>query len=300
MTSIQRVIKYCAMGFAIALMVGILTGITAIISGIDKGVNWDGETTYINFTKEFEDIDSLDLTNYSGKMFIQVGSVNKVTVHAKNVPDTTVVKVRNNNTLYVNDETTRIWFFDLHFWEDEEENSQITIILPIDFVAKKATLDNNSGDMEVRGLYAKDLELSGGSGHIMASNISADQFDISAGSGELQLDRVQLNKGEIDSGSGLFQLTNSSISDVDIDTGSGEFFFDGLISGDNNLDGGSGSISLNIKNFADMYNLDLDAGSGGIYINGEKVDREKIKHKGAENKLEVDGGSGKITIQFTE
>lgn len=289
------------MALAITLIVSILTVITTIVSGIDKGINWDGKIDYININHEFDDVQNLDITNYSGKMFIQVGNVEKIQVKAENVPDTTVIKMVDNETLYIDDTGSNTWFFNFSFLDnDRREESQITVTFPIDFKAKEVQLDNNSGKMELKGIYTDRLVISGGSGNIIGSNLKAEHVDLCLNSGDFELDNVYLRNGNIDGGSGAMLMTNSTLDNIEFDLGSGDLHIEGSLTGKNELNGGSGGILVNLTDSLDNYQLKLDAGSGDIWINGERRNDEDIKNKDAENTLKVESGSGKVNINFAE
>lgn len=301
MSPVQKVIKYCAMAFAITLIVSILTVITAIVSGIDKGINWDGKIEYIDINKEFTDVQNLDITNYSGKMFIQVGDVDKIQVKAEKVPDTTVVKMKDNDTLYIDDTGTSIWFFNFNFFDsDYRDKSQITVTLPLDFIAKEVQLDNNSGKIELKGVDTDRLLISGGSGNIIGSNLKAEHVDLCLNSGAFELDNVDFNDGDIDGGSGAMLMTNSLLESIEFDLGSGALHLEGSLTGKSEISGGSGRVLLNLIDPIDNYELELDEGSGGIWVNGEREDDEDIRNKDADNELKVKGGSGKVNINFAE
>ena len=295
----QKVIKYFAMAFAISLIVVILTGITTAINGISMGSGWISDVNYIDFTLEYDEVNNLDITNYSGDLYIRDGNVAKVTVMAKKVPDTTVVEIKGGKTLTVKNDDGVKWF--LHFIGSEyNEESEIVIIVPQGFTVEKAVFDNHSGKMELRGITASELEISGGSGDIIGSDLSAQKTDIETGSGRLEFDDVSLKNGNFDSGSGSVKLTDAELANMKFEPGSGSLSVEGSLTGDNRIEGHSGNITFELSNRLDSYELKLSAGSGNIWINGEKRNNKDYHGENAENELIIKSGSGKVVVNFTE
>lgn len=299
MSPAQKVIKYFSMAFAIALMVGILTGIAAAVSGISMGAHWDEDANYIDLTLEFDEVNNLDINNYSGNLYIRPGDVSKVTVIATNIPDTTTIETKGNQTLTIENDDGIFGLFSI-VGITHEERSEIVIVVPEGFSVDKAKFDNHSGNMKLSGIRTEKLEISGGSGSITGSNLSASKTDISVGSGQLELSYVSLRNGELDGGSGSIRITDSDLANIDFTPGSGSLNVEGSLTGENSIDGHSGSITFELSNRMESYDLKLDAGSGGIWINGEKRNDEDYYGKDAKNIIKIESGSGKVVINFTE
>jgi DUF4097 and DUF4098 domain-containing protein YvlB len=301
MSQAQKVIKYFAFAFAVSLIVTILSSVFFVIMGISENSNlFSGDMNYIDFTKEFEDVKSLEISNYSGKIYVQPGEVDKIIVEAKKVPESFIAEVTNQKTLVVEDHNQGdfaflFWIFDSI---DEEEEMKITITLPKEIFFEEVEFDNGSGTMELTGVHANDFCLDGGSGNIIVSDISANNTEITTGSGDLELENVNLSDGEIKTGSGSARILNSIFSEVNIETGSGSLSFNGFLSGETDIDGGSGDLIVEVTDDLDNYDLRLNSGSGGIYVNGDKRDDEDIRNKTAVNQLTIKGGSGKVTLDF--
>lgn len=302
MSPTQKVIKYVAMAFAVGLMVTILSSILLVVTGISQSNHlFASETDYIDFTKEFPEVQNLDISNYSGKIYVQAGNVDQIIVEAKNVPENLTAKITKDDTLLIEDPNHdnflfSIWFLNTH----NDEDSKITIIIPMEIYFETVKVDNGSESMELSGFQSKIFYLDGGSGSVIVSDVSSEEADISAGSGALTMDNVSIKTGDFKSRSGAVRITNSRFINTEFETGSGAFSFSGELTGENIINSNSGAIFLELKDRIDKYNLDLDAGSGGVWVNGVKYDKEDIKNTAAENYLSVEGGSGKVTVNFMQ
>lgn len=301
MSPAQKVIKYFAFAFAVFLMVTILSSILLAVTSIgDSNYLFASEENYIDFTKEFEDVRNIDITNYSGDIYVQTGNVDKVIVDAKNVPDSYTAEMSSQNTLEVKDRKNRNFIFNLWFFENNEEETKITITLPQNCRYGKAEFDNGSGSMELSGFNTDSFQLDGGSGSIIVSNIGSDKIKINTGSGGIAIENVKFSDGNIKTGSGSVNITNSDLSQINFNTGSGSLNFEGSLIGECEIDGGSGGLAFELTDNIKDYELRLDAGSGGIWVNGDELDKKDIRNEEAINRLEIDGGSGEVTINFAE
>ena len=302
MSPTQKVIKYVAMAFAVGLMVTILSSILLVVTGVSQSNRlFASETNYIDFTKEFNDVENLDISNYSGKIYVQPGNVDQVIVEAKNVPESLKAEMTSEHTLLVEDDDQDNFLFSFWFFDAmDDEDTKVTIIIPNKIYFESVKFDNGSGAMEISGIKTKSFYFDGGSGGIIISDVSSEKAEISTGSGSLTMDNANLEKGYINSGSGAVRITNSAFSDTEFDTGSGALSFAGALMGDSTISSGSGAMLIELTDRIDNYDVELDPGTGGIWVNGEKYEDEDIKNKDAENDLSIESGSGEITINFAQ
>ncbi len=299
MSPLQRVIKYFAMGFAAFLMVGILSGIVAVVSGVGSGFSVYGDNkTYVSFTKDFDNVRNLNISNDDKKLTIVSGDTEKVIVEVKNVPETLEVKVTSDGTLVIEDKD-RFYITWIFGWTGEwNRDMEILVTIPRDFTAGRVELDSGSAVMEVEDLTADNLIIDGGSGSFTGRNLYAKKANVSLGSGLSRLEYVKFEKGKMNCGSGDVKIENAIFSDVEFDGGSGSVSYSGQLLGKTALDGGSGRISFEIEGKHEDYNIDTDGGSGGIWIDGTRADDYKDRNNEVSNKIRIDGGSGRILIDF--
>lgn len=299
MSPLQRVIKYFAMGFAAFLMVGILSSIVAVVSGVGYGFNsYEDNKNYVSFTKDFDNVKNLNISNHDKKLTIVSGDTEKVIVEAKKVPDTLEVKVTSDGTLVIEDKNRFYisWIFGLA--GDWNHDMEILVTVPRDFTAGRVELDGGSAAMEVEDLTADYMIIDGGSGSFVGRNLYAKKANINFESGSNRLEYVEFKKGKMDCGSGDIKLQNAIFTDVEIDGGSGSLSYSGQLLGKTYLDGGSGRNSFELVGKREDYSIECDGGSGGLWIDGTREDDYKDRNSNANNEIRIDGGSGRIVIDF--
>lgn len=270
MSSVQKVIKYVAIGFAAFLSITIITAIGSAIFGIAGGFN-SGETK--NFSEIFEDIESIKVSSSIAQVDIVKGDVFQVT--GENVPESMNIYV-DNHTLIVKDNDKK-WF---NFTVGDTK-AIVTITVPKDFVAESTHIDTGFGKVYVEFLNTKKLEINLGTGNIKGNDIKADQVDIEGGVGNISLDNV-------------------TFTDTKIEGGVGSINIQGSLTGYTKLECGVGSVDLSIVGNYDDYSFDIETGIGSIRINGDKVSDMKKTVNGATNELDVEGGVGSINIDIEE
>jgi hypothetical protein len=294
MSSFQKVIKYCAIAFAILLGIGIISGIAnaafaivSVVSGVSNHNNFNfnfnnnnskNEKT-IDFSETYSDVTSLDLDNATGELKIRIGDTFKV--EAENVSENFEAKVNSNGKLTIRENRNKIEFFWFQFDGFNSPNSKITVYLPVDFVAEEAKINTGAGTVSVEGLKAEYLLISAGAGNISGSNLVADEVKIEGGVGNVNFSDV-------------------NFADADFDCGVGNLYIEGVLLGENKIDCGVGEVDLDLKGDVDDYDLDIDSGVGTVRLNGEKIRDSRNSNSGADNSIKVDGGVGNVKINIED
>lgn len=156
-------------------------------------------------------------------------------------------------------------------------------------------------DLRVLVPRGRAVALRLGVGTATIANIDGD-LDIDVASAEVSTEHTRgaLN---IDAGSGTVSVTGAE-GDVSLDTGSGGLTLSGVKGGRLTLDAGSGGVRVSD---VDVGDLKVDAGSGGVRLAGIRSPRVSIdagsgstelELLAAVEKLDVDGGSGGITVRL--
>lgn len=278
MSELQKVIKYCAMGFAaflaFSIITGILTGVVAL-TGVFSGIG-SGKTVDIN--KSFENVTSLSAEPGVGTFKIKQGDSDQVEVIAENVSDNFVVEKSSSGHLKLKG---RVNFWNFFDGDSVNGNSKITIYLPKDFVGEDVDINAGAGNIEIEALSTKKLDIDAGAGNIKGQNIVAEQVDLDGGVGEIDLEQVDFTK-------------------VDIDCGVGNINLQGSLYGKSEIECGVGEVTLDLNGTQDDYNIKIDKGLGSINVNGEKYSDIQWHNNTAANTLDIDGGVGDIDINFKE
>lgn len=280
MNEFQKVIKYCAMAFAIFLSVSIITGIASgIITAMGVVSANSSSTETINYDESFEAVKSLYADNSVGNFIIKEGTGRTVQVVAENVMGEFSVNKNFSGELRIKSKFN-FWNF-LSGKSAFNKESKVTIYLPEGFEAERVKIEAGAGNVTIEELKTQRLEIEAGAGNIQGTEIIAEKVSLDGGIGEITLEDVD--------------LTN-----VDVEAGVGNISIEGYLRGKNDIEAGIGNISLEIYGSADDYNLKADKGLGNITINGDKHFGLNWNNRTAENSLNIDGGVGNININFKE
>ncbi len=280
-----------------------------------------GSTETQSFVKEFTAeeaarVRKLNINNYSGKLTVVQGST--LCVDAKDVSTRYVAEIRNGDTLFLgHDGNVTISFFNFSFVNRQPE---IVLTIPSGMEFADADFNIGSGAANVQNLTAEDIYFNSGSGRTNMTFVTAKrELNINSGSGSVHITDVTTGNTSINSGSGRIVLSNCNFGDTDVNSGSGSISFDmvnvgdltlntgsgraefknGKINGDIELDSNSGGVSIQADADLNDYNVDCSTGSGGVWVNGVKVsDGYKIKTDAAHHELEIDAGSGRVSVEL--
>lgn len=275
MNEFQKVVKYCAIAFAIFLSVTIIGGIVSAIvafTGIFDGGSSVGVT---NINQSFDNVKGIIIDHGLGNLNIKEGQSEKVEVIGQNVSDKLVVEKNFNGNLIIREDS------DFFGWLNRNgfKHTTITVYLPTDFIAEEFEINAGAGNIDISALKTNKLKLNAGAGNITGDNIVADKVNIEGGVGDIK-------------------LRNIDFTDTDVDSGVGNLYLAGIIKGDNKFDCGVGNTDLDVTGTLDDYNLDVEKGLGSINIDGKKYSDINWNNATAENTLNVSGGVGNININF--
>lgn len=281
MSSFQRVIKYCAIAFAVFLAVSIISGIAsavfAVVTAISGVSYMQSDARLTDFSKDFENVRSVDINHSLGELNIKTGDTFRV--EGINVPNEFRASISMNGTLNVSERRTHFPWFNIGNFK---HRSIITIYLPENFIAEDTKIESGFGNVTIDALHTQNLKISGGAGNITGNNISAE------------------NDSNINGGMGNITLNNVNFNDAAIDGGVGNINIDGKLLGDNKIGCGVGEIQLSLLGNKDNYNFNVDTGVGLVRINGEKIQDNYYDNSNADNKIKIDGGVGNVNIDFNE
>ncbi len=275
MTSIQKVIKYVAMAFAIFLIVNIISG---IIIGLYTLGNVFGlmDSTQDTITKdirvissEISEIATLKIELGFTNLHIKTGEEFKVETNNSNI------SYEENNGSVVIKEKTFQW---LGFKPNME--SSLIVYLPKDIMA----LD--------------EVKIEGGAGAINIDSLIVQELYLELGAGEVKIENIDVSEElKIDGGAGRTELKHSKVNNLDANLGVGEFTYNGLLLGNTDIDSGVGSVRLDLTDDIKNYTIDIDKGLGNVTLNGKNIETNRV-HGTGNNHIKIDGGVGNIMIDF--
>lgn len=271
MTTLQKVIKYLALAFAIFIIVNIISGILFGIyslSGI-LGLAKNNETTIENYeeiTTNFENsnIQTLKIELEYSSLVIKKG--NTLMAQSNNA---NVSYKQNNNQLIVKENSS--WF--------SKNNKRIVILyIPEDIILDRVNIETGAGKIEIEELNTRELSFKIGAGEVEIQNLNVQQ------------------KAKIDGGAGKVSILAGKINDLDLNMGIGKFELTSILTGKNDIDAGVGKLNLNLLDNIENYAIKVDKGIGTITINGKET-QDSIQYGNGDTLIDIDGGVGSIEIK---
>lgn len=270
MNSVQKVIKYLALAFAILLSVSIIGGIITGLTGVSyilSGRNNEAVGEMQVYPIEGE-ISSLSLKLSGAKLKIK--TADKFSVESNH----NYISVKSEGGQLCINETKKL--FSVY-------PKGVTVILniPEGFVFDEATVETGAGKVEIDALSADTLKLSLGAGEAEIKNLTAN------------------SRADIDGGAGELNIDGGRLCNLGLDMGVGELTLKSRIEGQSRLDYGIGETKLTLLGSREDYKIEIDKGIGEARVAGESMRDDSVYGTG-ENGIEIDGGIGAIRIEFSE
>lgn len=265
MTSIQKIIKYCAIAFAFSLIFSIVSGIMfGVLSITNVFGNDDHIMENLEELKITESVNVLDIEVVSSNITVQLGDTFKVETNNKNI------KYKESNGKLTITEKKHNWF-------GNNASSDLVIYIPENLVLDDVTIESKAGKMEIESLSTKNLDLDLGAGKVTVHNL------------------VVTNSTAIDGGAGKISILNGEVCNLELDMGAGELYFRSKVTGEAEIDAGVGKVTLDL--IGTDYQVKVDKGIGTATINGENI-KDDTYYGAGENIIKIDGGVGSIDISY--
>ena len=270
MNSVQKVIKYLALAFAIFLSVSIiggiitgLTGVSYIISGRDSEAV--GEMQVYPIEGEISSL-SVDLSGAE----LKIQTADKFSVES------------NHNYISVKAENGKLRIYETKkLFSVYPKGATVILNIPEGFVFDEATVDTGAGRVEIGTLSADVLKLSLGAGKAEINNLTAN------------------SRADIDGGAGELTIDGGKLCNLNLDMGVGKLTLKSRIEGKSQLDYGVGETNLTLLGSREDYKIEIDKGIGEARLAGESM-KDDSAYGWGENRIEIDGGIGAIRIEFSE
>ena len=267
MTTLQKVIKYLAIAFALFLVITIIGGIIGAIGlfggfFVSDAVS-DDMTTY-QITGEIRD---LKIEINAASLCIKEGDAFSVESNLKNL-----VVDQKDEQLVIKDTNKRFGKY---------ENPILTVYIP-------------------EGTQFDIIELTTGAGRLSADSLFARAIDFELGAGEVSIESLTAtSSADIEGGAGRITISGGALNNLDMDMGVGKLELTSALGGSSKLDLGIGTTDITLLGSKDNYSLDIEKGLGSISVDGDKVSDYGSFGNG-NSKLEIHGGIGAINVSFEE
>ena len=264
MTTAQRIIKYCAVAFALFLVVTIIGSICGAL-GLLSHFYGDEEPGPMQTYTVSQDVQDLNLDIGAASLQVVEGEQFSVQSNHKHL---TVEE--NNGTLRIREDGQ---FFGLN-----DGGITVTLTIPRGFVFGRASLSTGAGSVKVDSLSAETLHMEFGAGAADIGNLHASvKADISGGTGKLVIRDGAINNLSFEIGVGKLDLTSK-------------------LTGDCDLEFGVGSADVCMLGDAQDYRIELDKGLGSARLDGVSMEDGGIYGSGT-TKIDIDSGIGSLDIR---
>ena len=276
MTTLQKVIKYLALAFAIFLTVSIVGGILSAVGLLgslfsDDDAEWGdviGETKTYTVSSEISDlniqINAADFYIKEGNGFSVESNLKNLEVDEKNgcltLKDLTKIKLNGSNAY---------------------ENAVLTIWVPVGTVFDNVNIKTGAGRFTVDSLSAATIGFELGAGDVTISKLIAEK------------------SANIEGGAGRITISNGAIKDLALKMGMGQLNLTAALTGDSELELGVGESNITLLGSKDDYELDIEKGIGNITVDGKNVTDYGSSGNGA-NEVDIHGGVGAINVRFED
>ena len=272
MKQAQKIIKYVAIAFGLYLAINIIGWIVfgfTMLLGIDiAGDIFAGAgMENVQYDEVFSNVEELDIEIGFSDFEIKTGKELKV---EGQIHKDFKIKVENK-TLKIED-ISKKWIF------NSNDAAKLTLYVPEDLKFNKAEIEIGAGTTNIEKLNVEDLDLNLGAGAVKIKNCDAEKTDIECGAGKVEIE-------------------NSSLKNLKLEAGVGEFSYNGYILGNSTIECGIGKMILDLEGGKDLYSIEAEHGIGGINLNGNKIEDNKVQGSG-ENKIKIEGGIGEIQINM--
>ncbi|MGM9937927.1 MAG: DUF4097 family beta strand repeat-containing protein, partial [Candidatus Ornithomonoglobus sp.] len=204
MTTVQKIIKYLAMAFAIFLSVSIITGICGVLFSVTYffSENTSDEMTEQTIDSNFSGI-SINIS--AAELDIKTGEKFGVETNHKYLECESkgdILKINEKRSLFVS------------------HHGGMKVILTVP-----------------KGMLFDYVDISAGAGSVTIDEILANSLSIELGAGELKAGRLDaIDNAEIDGGAGSVTISGGRLNNADIDMGIGELNLTSELGGKSSID----------------------------------------------------------------
>lgn len=274
MTTAQKIIKYCAVAFAIFL---IITIISAVLSagyrllnaiGIIDSNRYSLLENMVTISDDAEEFLSLNLDIKSSNLQIKTGDKFEVKTNNSNI------KYSNENgSIKIKEDKLTNWFF------GKIDIGELIIYIP-----------ENMKQID-------EVKINIGAGKIFIENLNTKNLYLDLGAGNVAIDKLTVSEeSKINGGAGNININSGSFANVDLDLGVGNTKIKSSVTGNSKIDTGVGELNLYLTLESSEYKIEVDKGIGKITFNDDKILDNTIIGNG-ENYIKINGGIGNINIE---
>lgn len=274
MTTAQKIIKYCAVAFAIFLIITVISIVSSAGYGLLNAIGIINFNRYsllenmVTISDDAEEFLSLNLDIKSSNLQIKTGDKFEVKTNNSNI------KYSNENgSIKIKEDKVANWFF------GKMDIGELIIYIP-----------ENMKQID-------EVKINIGAGTVFIEQLNTKNLYLDLGAGNVAIDKLTVSEeSKINGGAGNINVNSGEIANVDLDLGVGNTKIKSDITGNSNINTGVGELNLYLSLDADNYKINVNKGLGKITFNDDKILDDTIIGNG-ENYIKISGGVGNINIE---
>lgn len=267
MTTLQKVIKYLAIAFAIFLTVSILGGVLGAVGLFGGLFSGDAVLEEMKTYSVGAEVHNLDIEINAADLYIKEGKAFSVESNLKHL------KVEEKGGLLTIQETKIL--------SGTYNGAVLTVYIPA-------------------GTVFDNVNFTTGAGRLTVGSLAAGTLDFELGAGDVSIDTLIATKSaDIEGGAGRITISGGSLEDLELEMGVGQLNLTSALTGNCKMELGVGESNLTLIGNKNDYKLDLEKGLGSISVDGKAVSDFGSSGSGT-NKVEINGGIGAINVRFAE
>lgn len=274
MTTAQKIIKYCAVAFAIFLIITVISIVSSAGYGLLNAIgiiNFKENSlleNMVTISDDAEEFLSLNLDIKSSNLQIKTGDKFEVKTNNSNI------KYSNENgSIKIKEDKVANWFF------GKMDIGELIIYIP-----------ENMKQID-------EVKINIGAGTVFIEQLNTKNLYLDLGAGNVAIDKLTVSEeSKINGGAGNININSGEIANVDLDLGVGNTKIKSDITGNSNINTGVGELNLYLSLDADNYKINVNKGLGKITFNDDKILDDTIIGNG-ENYIKISGGVGNINIE---
>ena len=274
MTTAQKIIKYCAVAFAIFLIITIISAVLSAGYGLLNAIGIINFNRYsllenmVTISDDAEEFVSINLDIKSSNLQIKTGDKFEVKTNNSNI------KYSNENgSIKIKEDKVANWFF------GKIDIGELIIYIP-----------ENMKQID-------EVKINIGAGTVFIEQLNTKNLYLDLGAGNVEIDKLTVSEElKINGGAGNININSGVIANVDLDLGVGNTKIKSDITGNSNINTGVGELNLYLTLESSEYKIEVDKGIGKITFNDDKILDNTIIGNG-ENYIKINGGIGNINIE---
>lgn len=272
MKTFQKIIKYCALAFAIALVVMIFkltVGSLLFVGSFFFDTKQEaGALVERDITFDFNDYDNLDINTTISRLTVKTGEQFSVITNNKDLS----VEVQSRSVI-INDNSRESIFY-------RNRDLELIVVLPAYRTLDSVSIETGAGEVVIEELNCRNARVHLGAGRVDINEINvANEIKLSGGVGEVTIHEGRFNNLDADLGVGTFNAVLS-------------------LTGRNKINAGVGEVDLELLDDSENYTFNIEKGIGDIKLKGNSV-KTGVYGNGIYT-VDISGGIGEIKVNTVD